>query len=151
MYISEVFSCVLVCQGHPAGESERLSLSLAPQLLLHEQPLSVPGLFSGGGSVHPPLPAPAETHTQALHTPAQCLRLRPVAGGGPGFTRPHCYPVGPGPAGQSLEETYLSNNHGFVSYQVPLLPSSRPAPRWHRIICKGFYMTFAANASQTLV
>ncbi len=97
-----MFFRVLVCQGHPAGDSEGLSLSLASQLLLHEQPLSVPGLFSGGGFVHPPLPAPSETHTQPLCTPARCLCFRPVAGGGPGFTRPPCYPIGPGPCQSNI-------------------------------------------------
>lgn len=87
--IRAVWFCFCLFQGHPAGKSERSSLSLAAQLLLCQQPLLIPGLFLHCAAVHYAVLTATPPHSSACSTALQPL-LRAMAGRGPWLTStPH--------------------------------------------------------------
>lgn len=79
-----LFCCCFFCllQGHPAGKSERSTLSLAAQFLLRQQPLFISGLFLHCVVVHYLVFTATPPHPSAC-SPALHPLLCPLVGRGP--------------------------------------------------------------------
>lgn len=107
-------------QGHPAGKSKRSTLSLAPQLLLREQPLLIPGLFLHRSPVNHLVHAATSPNPPARRT-ALLPILCAVAGGRLGITdAPH----------QPLNSGASACHLGFSRFLGQEAPISDFRPYW---------------------